>query len=203
MHQPNFWKRILPALGLSIVVGIIFVLMFRPLVLSRAGVGEEGIELRSVSDRIVFNRVAHEAIAAYPFHGVGAGNFPWYASVYIFYNTDYDLRGNNVHNIYLGILAELGIIGFGLFGLMFSSGIIASLQQRDTERIALLAGVVAFAVIGLVDHYPWTIIQTQTLWLGLLAVGMSPEPETLANGKTKANPNTVEGGNVRTRHNII
>jgi hypothetical protein len=175
IHQPNFWKRILPVIGVSLLVGFLFIVMFQPLLLARAGVGAEGIELRSVSDRIVFNRVAREAIAEYPIYGVGAGNFPWYSSVYIFYNTDYDLRGNNVHNIYLGIFAELGIIGFGLFVLTWVSGIAAVLRQRDTERIALLAGIIAFAVIGLVDHYPHTMIHTQTLWFGILAVAMKAD----------------------------
>jgi O-antigen ligase len=175
MHQTGFWKKILPAFGLAVIVGMLFIGMFRPLLLSRAGIGEQGIELRSISDRIVYNQIAQDAISKYPFHGVGAGNFPWYASVYIFYNTDYDLRGNNVHNIYLGILAELGIIGFGLFGVNFISGIVAILRQRDIERLALLAGVVAFAIIGLVDHYPMTLLQTQTLWFSLLAMGMSPK----------------------------
>src|SRR5690606_27567732 len=87
IHQAGFWKKILPAIVLAVMVGLLFIVMYRPLLLSRAGVGEQGIELRSVSDRIVYNRIAQEAIAAYPFHGVGAGNFPWYASVYIFYNT--------------------------------------------------------------------------------------------------------------------
>jgi hypothetical protein len=175
IRQPNFWKRMLPVIGLSIAIGILFIVIFQPLLLARAGVGTEGIELRSVSDRIVFNRIAREAIAEYPIYGVGAGNFPWYSSVYIYYNTDYDLRGNNVHNIYLGIFAELGIIGFGLFVLMWISGITAVLKQRDTERIALLAGIIAFTMIGLVDHYPFTMIHSQALWFGLLAVAMKAD----------------------------
>jgi O-antigen ligase len=183
IHQSDFWKKILPAIGLAVIVGLLFIVIYRPLLLSRAGIGEEGIELRSVSDRIVYNRIAQDAIGKYPLHGVGAGNFPWYASVYIFYNTDYDLRGNSVHNIYLGILSELGIIGFGLFVLNTVSGMLAVVRQRDTERIALLAGVVALAVIGLVDHYPLTLIHTQTLWFGLIAIGMSPKHQDCVHDK--------------------
>jgi O-antigen ligase len=178
IRQPQFWKRVLPVVGLSIAIGILFFVLFQPLLLVRAGIGEEGLELRSVSDRIVFNRIAREAIANYPIYGVGAGNFPWYSSVYIFYNTDYDLRGNNVHNIYLGIFAELGVIGFCLFVLTWISGIVAVLRQRNIECIALLGGIVAFAVIGLVDHYPFTMIHTQALWFGLLAIGIKADSET-------------------------
>jgi uncharacterized membrane protein YccC len=56
---------------------------------------------------------------------------------------------------------------------MFMSGIALAIKQYHSERLALIAGIIAFAVIGLVDHYPWTLIQTQTLWFGLLAIALS------------------------------
>jgi len=173
LRKTNFWRRIAPVLVGSAILGAIFVALYNPLLLSRVGVGNENTEMRSIADRIVYTDVAHRAIAQSPITGIGAGNFPWYASVYIFYNTDYDLRGDNVHNIYLGVWADLGIVGLGLLLMSLISGTIAALEQRDTARIALLAGVIAFAVIGLFDHYPWTLPLTQTLWIGLLAVALA------------------------------
>ena len=35
--------------------------------------------------------------------------------------------------------------------------------------IALFGGFIALTAIGLLDHYPWTIIQFQVTWWGLLA----------------------------------
>lgn len=173
LQKENIWRRLLPLVIGSAILGIAFFALYSPLVLSRAGVGAENTEMRSIADRIVYTNIAHDAIASSPFTGIGAGNFPWYASVYIFYNTEYDLRGDNVHNIYLGLWADLGIIGLGLLLISLTSGAIAVLQQRDTARIALLAGAIAFAIIGFFDHYPWTLISTQTLWMSLLAVAAS------------------------------
>jgi O-antigen ligase/polysaccharide polymerase Wzy-like membrane protein len=170
-----YWKKLIPLCIGIFILGLIFVAIYHPLLLSRVGIGQKNTELRSVADRIVFMQIAQDAIENYPMRGVGAGNFPWYASNYIFFNTDYDLRGDNVHNIYLGIWAELGIVGLLLFLGMLVSGIMAVFQQRDIERIALLAIVFAWAVIGLFDQYMWTLVMTQTLWFGLLAAGMRQE----------------------------
>jgi len=196
LRKPNFWRRIAPVIIGSLILGVIFMMLYSPLLLSRVGVGNENTEMRSIADRIVYTDVAHRAIAQSPIQGIGAGNFPWYASVYIFYNTEYDLRGNNVHNIYLGIWSDIGIVGLGLLLLSFISGFVATFQQRDTARIALLAGVIAFGVIGFFDHYPWTLVMTQTLWIGLLAVALATplesqsvvEPESAAIAEPLHNP---------------
>lgn len=190
----NFWKNIIQIVIGTVIVGTLFVAIFYPLLLSRAGISEQNTELRSVSDRIVYMDIARDAIEKHPLRGVGAGNFPWYASNYLFYKTDYDLRGDNVHNIYLTVFSELGLIGFVLFMGMIASGIGAILQKRDTERIALLAIFVAWAIIGLFDHYIWTVIQTQTLWIGLLAVGMSGIPETASPEKINFRESLSEAG---------
>ncbi len=39
-------------------------------------------------------------------------------------------------------------------------------------RLSTLTGV-----IGLLDHYPWTLIQFQTAWWGLLAVSLEQAPQ--------------------------
>lgn len=176
LRKPKFWRRIMPLVIGCPLLGAAFFALYSPLLLSRAGIGAENTEMRSIADRIVYTDVAHRAIASSPLIGIGAGNFPWYASVYLFYNTNYDLRGDNVHNIYLGLWADLGIIGLGLLLISLTSGAIAVLQQRDTARIALLAGAIAFTIIGFFDHYPWTLISSQTLWMSLLAAALASSP---------------------------
>lgn len=169
----NFWKKVLPIIAGTVATGLIFVAIFHPLLLSRAGVGEQNTELRSISDRIVYMDIAWRAIERHALIGVGAGNYPWYASNIIFYYTDYDLRGDNVHNIYMGIASELGLVGFFLFSGVVISGIGAVLRRKSPGRIALLAGFIAWMVMGLFDHYMWTLVMTQTLWFGILGVAMS------------------------------
>ncbi|MGB7342105.1 MAG: O-antigen ligase family protein [Phototrophicaceae bacterium] len=172
-RRPQFIKKITPTVIGSIIVGVIFVTSYQPFLLSRVGVGQQNTELRSIADRVVYTQIAWDAIQNHPLEGVGIGNYAWYASNYLFYQTDYDLKGDNVHNIYLGIFAELGIIGFLLFAGLIISGIGAASQNRDLPTIALLSAFIAWAIIGLVDHYMWTLILTQTLWLSVLVSSMS------------------------------
>lgn len=173
IRQNHFWKKVPPVFLAIIVTGLIFISIFYPLLLSRAGLNEQNTEMRSISDRVVYMEIALDAIQNHPVRGVGMGNFPWYASNYIFFNTNYDLDGNNVHNIYLTVFSELGVVGFGLFMGMLFSGIGAVFRKKSLERLVLLAGFIAWAVMGIFDHFMWTLVITQLLWLGILAVAMS------------------------------
>lgn len=167
----------------SIVLGIVFLVMYRPLIASRVGASEESIEMRSVADRIVFNEIALDAIQISPYIGIGAGNFPWYASDYLYYRTDYDLRGDNVHQVMLGIWSEYGLVGLTLLGINILTAIIGTIRniwQTETQRphhIAILGASVALLTVGLLDHYPWTLIHIQLLWFTLMASGLA-NPQT-------------------------
>lgn len=143
----------------------------------------ERVEMRSVADRIVFTDFALRAIGEHPVLGVGAGNFPWQTSYYL-QETFYDLRGDNVHNVYLLTAAELGLIGLALLGVALFSGLVSGGQAvrrgpdgRDADRAALLAIVVALLTVGLFDHYPATIFQAQVLLWGCLAAAMKASSE--------------------------
>jgi O-antigen ligase len=160
---------------LMITIGV-FAILYQPFLAARAGAGDESIELRSVSDRAVYNQIASEVIGQSPVLGIGLGNFPWYAASYLA-KTDFDLQGQPVHNIFLSAWTELGLVGLTLtLAATLLGGWIAAKeirQAQDSEaviRTALLAGVITLMVIGLFDHYPWTLPQFQVAWWGLLAV---------------------------------
>lgn len=181
LHRAELRNALLLTVGLSLVAGVIFFINYRPLLAARVGEGQESIELRSVSDRIVFTQFALQSIAERPIMGVGIGNFPWRTS-YFLVDTFYDMRGDNVHNIYLSAWAELGIVGlvlylaamgFGVVGAM--KGIVASAiaQEDRPARIALFAIFVALAAVGMLDHYPYTAIQFQTALWGCMAAALS------------------------------
>lgn len=165
-------RLILIVIG-AVVVGLIFVVIYYPFLLSRAGISEQNTEMRSISDRLVFLDIAWIAIKEHPIRGIGMGNFPWYASNYIFFNTDFDLRGNNVHNIYLTVWSELGTVGLLLFIGMLICGIGAALHKLTFERLALLSSFVAWSVMGIFDHFMWTLVMSQAIWLGILGAAMS------------------------------
>jgi O-antigen ligase len=180
------WQRLLRVSligGVFLIAAGLFFLLYKPFLAARTGVTTESIELRSASDRAVYNQIAVEAIKQSPILGVGIGNFPWYATDYLA-KTTFDLRGQPVHNIFLSAWSELGSVGLGLFmiilGLTLRVGIT---YTRKTERSqshaifvygASIGGIAALLVIGLFDHYPWTLIQFQAaLWI-LMAVVIRP-----------------------------
>ncbi len=168
----------------TIVIGFVFLWTYRPLMASRVGISTESIEMRSVADRIVFNEIAFSAIELSPYIGIGAGNFPWYAAHYLHNYTDYDLRGDNVHMVALGIWSEYGLVGLLLIGTNIVIAILETARNiwrydhQRRERIAILGIIIAYTTIGLLDHYPWTLIHTQLIWFVLMASGLSVISET-------------------------
>lgn len=181
------------AISASVIAGSAFFVIYQPYIISRAQVGES-IEMRSVADRIVFTDFALRAVSESRQNaliGIGAGNFPWRTS-YFLVDTDYDLRGNNVHHIWLTMVVENGLVGLILFLSAVILGIENSLRQfkRDhmIERGVLLAMIPALGVIGLFDHYPVTLLHMQLLWWGVLAVAMSPPHKVQPTADVEAPP---------------
>lgn len=178
-RRPLRWQ--IPAAllgGASLAAAGLFAALYWPFLANRAGVGDDAsLELRSISDRAIFADFARQAITETPLIGAGIGNFPWKASQYL-RSTPYDLRGQPVHQVYLSAWAELGLVGLGLLAVALGAGVEATLQawrgSRRPERALLLGGAIALAVIGLFDHYPWTLLQFQALWWGLLAAAGCP-----------------------------
>jgi O-antigen ligase len=174
------------AAALALLVGIGFVIAYWPLLAARAGEGQVSIELRSVSDRLVFMDFAVRSISERPILGVGIGNFPWRTSYYLA-DTFYDLRGDNVHHVLLAAAAELGIVGLALLIAAILCGLIGAFQgMRRAEgddraaRMALFAAFAALIAIGFLDHYPWTQLQFQVAWWGCLAALLNCQIGTLA-----------------------
>ncbi|MEO8393687.1 MAG: O-antigen ligase family protein [Chloroflexota bacterium] len=168
------------AAGVVVAIGLAFVIGYAPLLAARAGEGEESVELRSVSDRLVFMEFAVKSIQERPILGVGIGNFPWRMSYYLA-ATNYDLRGDNVHHVLLSVAAELGIVGLLLILVAIVCGLIAAFRTlrhgTDTTdhaaRLALFAGFIGLLAVGFLDHYPWTQIHFQVAWWGCLAAAIS------------------------------
>ncbi|MBL8162658.1 MAG: O-antigen ligase family protein, partial [Anaerolineae bacterium] len=113
--------QIAATVACALIVATVFALVFHPFLVARTGITEEGVEQRSISDRIIFTNIAADAIRSAPLLGVGLGNFPWFAQREL-NKTDFDLRGQPVHNIYLSAWSELGAIGLALLLLTLGSG---------------------------------------------------------------------------------
>ena len=118
------------------------------------------LDTESVSRRLQLNLAAVKIWADHPLFGVGLNQFiPALSSLP---PIDPTLRFfQPVHNIYLLLLAETGLVGVGL--LLFA---LLKIVHSTSLRTILM-----ILIIGLVDHYPLTL-QTGQLLLAL-AIGMS------------------------------
>lgn len=201
LHSRQIRLRFAIFTGLAMIAVGLFAALYWPFLTARAGISGESVELRSISDRAVYTEFALRAADEAPLIGLGIGNFPWRATWYLQF-TDYDLQGQPAHHVFLSAWAELGLVGFALLALMLAFGMevalravrtryIASVQSSsdkrrgeppvrpDTDsetlaRAALLGGVIALVVIGLFDHYPWTLLHFQAAWWGLIAAAGKP-----------------------------
>lgn len=174
----RLWRRLIAPVVIALMLAGVFFALYQPLLLARTAISLEGTEQRSIADRLVYWRIAERAIADAPMFGIGAAHFPWYAADYLWYETNYDLRGDNVHNVLMLIWSELGFIGIAIISFHLLGATVAIMRQRDLDQVALLAVALALFVVGFFDHYPWTLLQTQILWLGVLAVALAPTQES-------------------------
>lgn len=101
-------------------------------------------ERRYVRSRVDAAHLAFRAFKSEPLRGIGWSTFPIYSAAHSHYGQ------LAAHNEYLGIAAELGIVGLLLLGLMIA-GIVAGVRRAESGRAdAAAIGVAAAAAAGLV-----------------------------------------------------
>jgi O-antigen ligase len=148
-------------------------------------------EEQAIDLRFFYNKMALSIIKEKPFLGIGIGNFVWYSQNYQVFlraaNKMLSLVGQSdkeipkwlfqpVHNIYLLIAVEMGLLGLVAF-LLFLGRILLGwlkvcfLPARHRLRHQVLVGgflVSCFLILGLTDHYFWTLQQGGLMfWLSL------------------------------------
>jgi O-antigen ligase len=136
-------------------------------------------------------QVGWRMFEAQPVHGVGAGNFPNTALKYVVRPGEAPRSDRLIaepavaHNTYLGVLAELGLVGGGLFfGLIvFSVGSAAAAARRfraigDRQMEALSRALFAAAIGVLAADFFLTAESSKQLWLLL---GLGPAMLAIAN----------------------
>jgi O-antigen ligase len=141
--------------GITLLSTSLFV--FSPVVLERF------MQLKideSVTYREELARVALKMIEKHPFFGIGLNNFiptlPQYSAINFL---------QPVHNIVLLLTSEIGLVGLFFvagFTLYFFRSFVKSLKQ-NALLTPLLAALFCFFVIGMLDHYFFTMQQGQLL----------------------------------------
>lgn len=94
------------------------------------GAHEEGID-ESAMGRIYAWQAAMGMALHHPFTGVGLNNF---ISNYFDYSPHWDGKNHAVHSTWFGVMAETGVLGFGIFVAMIL--LIARISLRCTQRFA-------------------------------------------------------------------
>lgn len=125
----------------------------------------------SVFTRIILWSTAWQMFLTSPIHGIGFGVFPLISAQYLPpVGLGADLE---THNIYIELLAETGILGFGAFCVLMGTFIYhgrRQLRQTDWMQRALAFTVVAGTVGGLVNGFSdhsqlWAVQVASLFWL--------------------------------------
>ncbi len=137
----------------------------------------------SVADRVAYDRIGLLKFPeTYPL-GVGMKNQVltaekdgWYGS----FGLKYSFQIQPIHNIYLLMMAETGILGLVVFlallAVLFCEKFRAWLETKDSDPWFALVLVVGTLVFGLVDHFYWDLWSGQLMfWLALgILIGTGP-----------------------------
>lgn len=118
--------------------------------------------INSIAERLILTQAALDIAISSPIVGVGSNNFILELSKLDLFSLAETRLLQPVHNVFLLILAENGIIGLILFTIVLLT--FASRVKGPTKTL-LFIGLLIYASI---DHFFWTLHQGQLLfWLTL------------------------------------
>lgn len=117
----------------------------------------------AIGQRLILSQIAFQLIKLKPIFGVGLNNFIVWLPY--FWPKEETVRLlQPVHNIFLLIGAETGLIGL----VVFCSFLILSYRRIKSENIKL--ALLAILILGLFDHYWITLQQNQLLFTIILGL---------------------------------
>jgi hypothetical protein len=160
-------RRLLTLFTVTIIIAATFISLYWPYVINRSQItsNDEAIQLR-----ILYN---NESLRSKNLLGLGIGNFvPWLMKQ--------DLHLSHglyqpVHNIYLLVYSEVGIIGLVLFLIFLGLNLYNFYQETKFKKLyhfSFFLVIISILIMGLFDHFLWTIQTGQFIFwltLGLMA----------------------------------
>jgi O-antigen ligase len=142
----------------------------------------------TLTRRISYHVVALDLVQTHPFLGVGPANFrDRYVGSEYRWIPGRTLTPRDLHNLYLGVLVESGIIGF-VFFVGFLGAVLIGLRETarhaEDSELRLLAEAVHFATVGyliacatvpaLTSKYLWVLAGTGAAVSGAAEVRAEP-----------------------------
>lgn len=155
----------------SVIIAIIAIYLLSSIFsLSLFQPGEESIVVRQQ-----LNVAATKLWASSPLFGVGLGNFLVRLPEALPTRTIYFLQP--VHNIYLLVLSEVGVVGV-MLTLWFTWLLVKSRTSKISKTsqkffLVFLVPLLTLLLLGLVDHYPLSLQQGQLLLTVLAAMSIA------------------------------
>ncbi len=167
--------KLIKILVLSTMVVVLFGIFYWPEAISRVKISSED---EAVQLRVFYNK---ESLKSVNWFGVGAGNFVNWLMV-----RNPNLPRNlyqPVHNIYLLIYSETGILSiaaFILFLIFLTKDFIVSTKMEKFYHYSVLLFFLSFLFVGLFDHFLWTLQQGRLMfWLVCAGLTLFKDSETL------------------------
>lgn len=166
------WRQRLSAIGALALIALAFVGYA-----DSRSMHVGGEDLTSGATRLFLWNAAILLFTHHPIHGVGWGNFQVLSSDYV---TTAQLAGDSqlgVHNTYLALLSETGILGFGAFVALIWIGLRQVVRRLRVEptpigqslALGIAGAIIALLVQGLVE-FPIAVTQVGVLFWTLLAL---------------------------------
>ena len=156
-------KKLKKFLLFSCVI-LIFITLFQ---LRNISLTDESLVVREQ-----LNAAAAKLWSQSPIFGIGFGNFLVELPQVLPSRSVYFLQP--VHNIYLLILSETGIIGLILFLWLIWKSIGKAISKNERNHfITYHLSLITLLLLGLVDHYPLTLQQGQLLLSFLLSLSLA------------------------------
>ena len=163
-----FKKRMTNLLAVSSMIVVIFSFFYWPQVESRFNLSTDN---PAISERIFYNKIASDTMLSRSILGLGVGQFVWSAFADLKLNENYLYQP--VHNIYLLVASENGIIGIAVF-LTFIFAVFADYIKKTglatLRNLYFMIVAVSILSMGLFDHFLWTIQQGQIILWSMLAL---------------------------------
>jgi O-antigen ligase len=173
--RPALFRRYMLVAAILSVSALLGMGIFYSQITARGGiVNYNDVTHYSDSERVQYLRMACTMIKEHPFFGVGFNNFQLCSEP-----TQADFPGHvffaKVHNIYLLIAAETGLIGGGLFLLFLLTLLttawksLAYSDEQFQEKIFLFSVFLGLLLIGACDFYFFNTQHGRMLFFGLSA----------------------------------
>jgi O-antigen ligase len=136
--------------------------------------------------RLEFNLTSLRMIRARPWLGVGIGQYQRMSPLFMGPELAWNYGGENAHNYFLQVAAELGVVGFSLFVLWLGAGLLRMLRAltiapRDARLLGIAAGLATFLGTSLTGH-PLLITEVAMPFWAVFGIGVGLGGATLLTG---------------------